>query len=375
MQEQAGSPVLSDWLEIAGALAVVATLAIGCAVVVGSRVRRALLAWLGGDTPRELKLIGGTVRLSRVLTFLIVSTVLAFPALDIAGRPVQGRMRSEYLWQWFVAHGIRIIVILVIAAVVVRLTAAATARAEQDLGAGSGLDALERRKRAQTIGRLVRRALATLIWAMAFLIILRELDVDITPVLTGAGIAGLAVGFGAQTLVRDFISGFFLIIEDQVRVGDVVLVNGTSGLVEQINLRTIVLRDGEGAVHVIPNGEIKALANRTKDYSYYVIDLPMGYEDDTDQVVEAVRAAAAELQADPVFGPGILEPLEVMGVDAFGTSSVTVKFRIKTAPLKQWEVGRELRRRVKKTLDARGIQLFQPQRVMLDTGRKDLPPA
>jgi small conductance mechanosensitive channel len=374
MQEQAGSLVLSGWLEIAGALAVVATLAIGCAIVVGSRVRRALLAWLGGDTPRERKLIAGTVRLSRALTFLIVSTVLAFPALDIAGRPVQGGMRSEELWQWFVDHGIRIIAILIIAAVVVRLTAAATARAEQDLGAGAGLDALERRKRAQTIGSLVRRALAALIWAMAFLIILRELDVDITPVLTGAGIAGLAVGFGAQTLVRDFISGFFLIIEDQVRVGDVVLVNGTSGLVEQINLRTIVLRDGEGAVHVIPNGEIKALANRTKDYSYYVIDLPIGYEDDTDQVVEAVRAAAAELQADPVYGPSILEPLEVLGVDAFATSSVTVKFRIKTAPQKQWVVGRELRRRVMKTLDARGIQLFQPQRAPAPS-RRDLPPA
>ncbi len=117
----------------------------------------------------------------------------------------------------------------------------------------------------------MRRALSALIWSAAVLMILRELDVDITPVLTGAGIVGLAIGFGAQTLVRDVISGFFLIIEDQVRVGDVAVVNGIGGLVEQINLRTIVLRDSEGAVHVIPNGEIKTLSNRTKDYSYYVI--------------------------------------------------------------------------------------------------------
>ncbi len=364
--KQATPSLPPNWLEITAALAVVATLAIGGAIVVGGLVRRSLLAWLGGDTPRERTLIDGTVRLARALTFLVVSAALAFPALDLAGRPVPVGMQSEQLWGWLVARGVRIVAIIVVAAVLVRLTGAVAARAERDLSSGAGLDGLERRKRAQTIGGLVRRTLSGLIWTMAFLIVLRELDVDITPVLTGAGIAGLAVGFGAQTLVRDILSGFFLIVEDQVRVGDVVMVNGTGGLVEQINLRTIVLRDAEGAVHVFPNGEIRALANRTKDYSFYVIDLPMGYEDDTDQVVEAVRAAAAELAADPMYAPSILEPLEVLGVDAFGTSTVTVKFRIKTAPLKQWEVGRELRRRIKKTLDARGIQLFQPQVMRLD---------
>ena len=160
---------------------------------------------------------------------------------------------------------------------------------------GTGLDALERRKRAQTIASIVRRALSALIWTTAVLMVLRELDVDITPVLTGAGIVGLAIGFGAQTLVRDVITGFFLIVEDQVRVGDVAMVNGTGGLVEQINLRTIVLRDVEGVVHVIPNGEIKTLANRTKDFSYYVIDLGVEYDEDTDRVVALVREAGAEL--------------------------------------------------------------------------------
>ena len=189
------------------------------------------------------------------------------------------------------------------------------------------------------------------------LIVLRELDVDITPVLTGAGIVGLAIGFGAQTLVRDVISGFFLIVEDQVRVGDVAMVNGIGGLVEQINLRTIVLRDVEGAVHVIPNGEIKTLSNRTKDYSYYVIDLGVDYGEDTDRVVAPCEQAAAELATDPVHGPNILEPIEVLGVDDFKDSSVTLKFRIKTVPLKQWEVGRELRRRIKRTFDLQGIRI------------------
>ena len=200
------------------------------------------------------------------------------------------------------------------------------------MAVGTGLDALERRKRAQTVASVVRRALSVLIWTTAVLMVLRELDVDITPVLTGAGIVGLAVGFGAQTLVRDVISGFFLIVEDQVRVGDVAMVNGTGGLVEQINLRTIVLRDFEGAVHVFPNGEIKTLANRTKDFSYYVIDLGIEYDEDIDRVIaELVReAGATHDERSGAMRPNILEPVEVLGVDDFKESRCRMRFRIKT---------------------------------------------
>ena len=133
--------------------------------------------------------------------------------------------------------------------------------------------------------------------------VLRELDVDITPVLTGAGIIGLAVGFGAQTLVKDIISGLFLIAEDQVRIGDVAEINGIGGAVEEINLRTIVLRDVEGVVHDISNGEIRTLANKSKDFSYYVIDIGVGYDDDTDRIVAVVRDAADELMQDPAYAP------------------------------------------------------------------------
>ena len=176
--------------------------------------------------------------------------------------------------------------------------------------------------------------------------VLKEFQLDITPILTGAGIVGLAVGFGAQTLVRDIISGFFLILENQVRVGDEAAINGTPGLVEAINLRTIVLRDIEGTVHVFPNGAINTLANRSKDYSYYVIDLAVSYYDDSDRVAEVLREVAAELQSDPAFGPSILEPIEILGIDAFTEWAARLKARIKTVPLKQWEVGRELRRRI-----------------------------
>ncbi len=186
--------------------------------------------------------------------------------------------------------------------------------------------------------------------------ILNELGANIGPVLAGAGIVGLAVGFGAQTLVRDIISGFFLILEDQVRVGDVAAINGQGGFVEAINLRTIVLRDFDGTVHTFPNGGITTLANRSKDFSYYVIDLAIPYQEDPDQVIALLQEVGAELQKDDQFGPLILAPVEVVGVDGFGDWAVTVKLRIKTMPLKQWEVGRELRKRILKTLDAHGIE-------------------
>ena len=141
--------------------------------------------------------------------------------------------------------------------------------------------------------RLLQKTLTVVVTGMAALMVLRELDVDITPVLTGAGIVGLAVGFGAQTLVRDIISGFFLILEDQVRVGDVAVVNGQGGLVEEVNLRTIVLRDETGAVHVFPNGEVKTLANMSKDFSFYVITISVAFDGDPDRVVAAMRDAAA----------------------------------------------------------------------------------
>jgi small conductance mechanosensitive channel len=229
------------------------------------------------------------------------------------------------------------------------------------MASGDDHKTIERRKRVHTVGATSRRFFSILIWSAAALMVLRELDVDITPVLTGAGIIGLAVGFGAQTLVKDIISGLFLIAEDQVRLGDVAQINGIGGAVEEINLRTIVLRDLEGTLHYIAAGEIRTLANKSKDFSYYVIDLGVGYEDDTDHIVEVVREVARELMQDPAFASSILEPLEVLGIDAFKASEVTLRFRIKTLPLKQWDVGRELRRRIKKAFDTKGIAIPGPQ--------------
>jgi small conductance mechanosensitive channel len=350
----------ANLLEITLAMALAATLA-GAASLAAGRLARRLLTAVGREHLPPEPIARGTLRILRLVTFLVVFALFAFPSLNLAGVDLRVGLNPQDLGRWAAVTGLRIAALLLLAFVLVRVVSTVILRAERDMSVGTGLDALERRKRAQTIASVVRRALATLIWATAILIVLRELDVDITPVLTGAGIVGLAIGFGAQTLVRDVISGFFVIVEDQVRVGDVAMVNGTGGLVEQINLRTIVLRDFEGTVHVFPNGEVKTLANRTKDYSYYVIDLGMDYDEDVDRVTALVRAAGEELQRDPEFGPSILSPVEIAGVDDFKDSAVTLRFRIKTVPLKQWEIGRELRRRVKRVLDREGVRMPFPR--------------
>ncbi|MGQ0732875.1 MAG: mechanosensitive ion channel family protein [Acidobacteriota bacterium] len=344
-------------LEITLALALVATLAAAAALAVGRAARDLLMSQMPATSSVGVPLGRATVRLVRLVTFLIAFLVLLFPALDLAGVEPPTGLQAQGAVQWAAGNGLRIVIIVLLAFAVSRMMSAILARAEQDLAVGTGVDRLERQKRAQTVARLVRRGLAGLVWATSLLMVLRELDVDITPVLTGAGVLGLAIGFGAQTLVRDMISGFLLIIEDQVRVGDIAIVNGTGGLVEQINLRTIVLRDLEGIVHVFPNGEIKTLANRTKDYSFYVIDLGVEYSEDTDRVVALLQDTGAGLMGDPTFGPSMLAPVEVLGVDDFKESSVSIRARIKTVPLKQWEVGREFRRRLKKALDREGIRI------------------
>ena len=329
---------------------------------------RGLRKLLGERIAQSSPLVRGPLRVVGAAVFVLVLAIVAFPAFQLAGLRPRTGMPLGRIAAWGFASGLRVILITVIAYAIVRLTTLLVARFEHEINLGTSLDALERAKRARTLGSVITNVVTALVIGIALLMVLRELHVDIAPVLTGAGIVGLAVGFGAQTLVRDIISGFFLILEDQVRVGDVAAINGTGGMVEAINLRTIVLRDFEGVVHVFPNGAIDTLANRTKDFSYYVIDLGISYGEDPDRVAAVLRATAAELQADPKYGVSILEPLEIVGVDAFGDSSVVMKMRIKTVPLKQWEVGRELRKRIKKAFDANGIEIPFPQRVIWHRG-------
>jgi moderate conductance mechanosensitive channel len=297
-------------------------------------------------------------RIVRTAIFLLTAAALALPALSIAGyRTNIARLNREAIADWALDSGLRIAIILVVGYCAIRVGSASARRFEREMSVGTGLDVIERAKRAQTLARLIQNTLSIMVMGISGLMILRELDIDITPVLTGAGIVGLAVGFGAQTLVRDIISGFFLIVEDQVRVGDVAVVNGQGGAIEQVNLRTIVLRDEQGAVHVFPNGEVKTLANLSKDFSYYVITVGVAYEDDPDRVGQAMKDASASMMAEPEFRQHILEPLEVYGVDSFDAGQMHVKGRIKTVPQKQWVVGRELRKRIARIFRERGIEI------------------
>jgi small conductance mechanosensitive channel len=218
--------------------------------------------------------------------------------------------------------------------------------------------------RIRTLLSVLWTIIVVLVWFTVMLTILGQVGVNIAPILASAGVVGLAVGFGAQNLVKDFVSGFFLILENQVRVGDVAVINGTGGLVEAITFRTIVLRDQAAVVHVFPNGSINTLSNMTKDWSAYVLDIAVAYKEDTDRVVEVMRKVADQLQAEPEYGSVMLEPLEISGVDAFADSGVIIKARLKTLPLKQWMVGREYRRRLKKAFDAEKIEIPFPHRTL-----------
>src|SRR5260370_6065077 len=197
----------------------------------------------------------------------------------------------------------------------------------------------ELEKRTQTIGGVVRKAMAVVIWAIAAIMILKEMDFDVRPLLAGAGIIGVAIGFGAQSIVKDVLSGLFMLIENQLRVNDVAIINGKGGLVEEINLRTTVLRDEDGAVHIFPNGGIQTISNLTREYSYYVFNVAVAYKTDTDQVIAVLKEVAEQLMQEDPYKAVILAPLDVLSVDKIGPDALVVKARIKTAPIKQWLVG------------------------------------
>ena len=350
-------------------------------LAIAAIVATLLLAWIASRLARRLAstairavvrdtllptspLVRGPLRLVGLAAFVLTAAILLFPAFEVVGLRPRTGVHLSTLATWVFGPGLRVLLILLLSYALVRITGLLVRRFEHELNLGTSLDALEKAKRARTLGSVVNKVATAVISGIAILMILQEFRIDIAPVLTGAGIVGLAVGFGAQTLVRDIISGFFLILEDQVRVGDVAAINGTGGLVEAINLRTIVLRDGEGTVHVFPNGAIQTLANRSKDFSYYVIDLDISYREDVDRVSRILREISEELRKDSAYGPHILEPLEINGIDAFKDWSIVLKMRIKTVPLKQWEVGREFRKRIRQRFEREGIQIPFPERVV-----------
>ena len=305
-----------------------------------------------------------------------VIAVLSIGLIVLRGTEIEGmpRISWESVLGWLSGPGIRIVLVMGIAYALLRTVALVTQRLPALVSRRHGADyeILERRQRIQTITNLLHSAAVIIIGGITGLIVLREVGYDVTPILTGIGIGGLALGFGAQNLVRDVISGFFMIIENQVAVGDVAVINGKGGLVEAIRLRTIVLRDLDGTVHVFPNGAIESLSNMTHEFSYYVIDITIDYREDVDRVAAILKRVSKELRADPQYAKDILDDLEVAGIDNFTDSGQFMKIRIKTLPMRQWYVGRELRRRIKQAFDAEGVDF--PSRAMTIKVQEDEKP-
>ena len=214
--------------------------------------------------------------------------------------------------------------------------------------------------RSRTLLPLLRRAILVALVVFGSLIVLAEVGVDIGPLMAGAGVIGLAIGFGSQALVRDIITGLFILIEDTIAVGDVVTVGGHTGLVEDLSIRTIRLRDVAGTVHTVPFGDVTTVENLTKDFSYALLDIGIAYREDTDAVSRILEEVCAGLQSDDGWGKRILEPIHVMGVQELADSAVVIRSRIKTEPIMQWAVKREFLRRVKKRFDEEGIELPFP---------------
>jgi moderate conductance mechanosensitive channel len=353
-----------DWQLVALVVIPTALIALLAARAARSAVAAIMRRLLRDTIATSSPLIKAPLRLIGLATFSLMFSVLIFPAFEAAGLHPKAGLHLRTLSTWAFDSGLRVLLVAAFAFALIRTVGIGVKRFEHDVNFGTGLDALERAKRARTLSNVLTNITTIVILLIAALMILREFDVDISPALTGAGIIGVALGFGAQTLVRDLIGGFFLILENQIRVGDVAAINGIGGLVEAINLRTTILRDEEGTVHVIPNGAITTLANRSLNFSFYVINLPLAYSENTDEASQILHDEAEVLRKEDAFAPFILSALEIIGVDAFEENAVRLKVRIKTAPLKQWFVGRELRRRILKALKARGIEMWSPQRTV-----------
>jgi small conductance mechanosensitive channel len=229
----------------------------------------------------------------------------------------------------------------------------------------------EQVKRAQTLGRVFRYIVGVVISLIAGMLVLAELGISVAPILGAAGVVGLAVGFGAQSLVKDYFTGFFILLENQIRQGDVVSVAGIGGLVEEITLRFVRLRDYEGNVHYVPNGLITTVTNMSRGFAQAVLDVGIAYREDIDEAFAVMRAVAAEMRADPAHAARILDDLEVAGVERWGDSSVILRARLKTAPLEQWTVKRAFLWRLKKAFDTHGIEIPYPHLTVYAGEAKD----
>ncbi len=258
-------------------------------------------------------------------------------------------------------NGLRVFGIWVLAWLAYRVIRLAARRIEIAVDDGDDSVLTLRERRGQTISQLLRSVGRVVVFAVALLLTF-NVFIDIGPILAGAGILGLAVSFGAQSLVKDVISGFFILFENQFSIGDVIEVAGKSGVVEKMTLRVVVLRDGEGIMHVVPNSEIKVVSNKTRGWSRAVVDVGVPYDESVDRALDVLRDEAAQFSTDRTWGAQLDGPVEVLGVESLSDSAVVLRTVIRTQPGSQWSVAREFRRRIKNRFDHESLEIPFPQR-------------
>ncbi len=359
----------SVWILVFAALAL--------AILVFGRPR--LLSWLerGGYSPTAHKVQRVCDVVIATLDALILIVIAAAAvAITLAREGPEALITPESIKLWFMSHGLLIFLIAAIAYLLFRLIRTIIPGiVESSMSArGRGRKAKEDlAKRVQTLSGMLITLSGIIIATVAIFMILGEIGVDVTPLLATAGVAGIAVGFGAQSLIRDMIAGLFILMEDQYNKGDVVKVAGISGLVEDVTLKRTVLRDLDGIVHSIPNGEIKAASNYTKEYSRLNLDIPVAYGENMEHVIEVINRVGQEIAKDPLWGPKIRSAPQSLGVNKFAESGVEIKVLGDTKPMMQWEVMREFRLRIKKAFDQEHIEIPWPH-VKLYYGQRDASP-
>lgn len=271
----------------------------------------------------------------------------------------------ETLGIWVLGSGLRILIIFLLLTFALKTTPLLSDKFIYFATRSRKTPDAEFSKRVETLKGIIRKTLSAVTICIALMMILKQIGIDIGPVLAAAGVAGIAIAFGAQKLIEDVISGFFILIEDQVRVGDVVTLAGKSGLVESVDLRMIVLRDYEGTVHYIRNGQIGGvISNMTKDFSYAVFDISVAYRESIDEVIEIIKEIDEDLRTDSKIKGNLIGPLEIGGLDKFADSSIIIKARIKAKPTTQWDITREFNQRLKKKFDERNIEMPFPHRTI-----------
>ncbi|MBW8363135.1 MAG: mechanosensitive ion channel family protein [Rhizobium sp.] len=276
-----------------------------------------------------------------------------------------------YLGEWreLVVTALHVLLILGLSWLVLCVARKAVARLRRRMQHDVGDP--ERIKRLNTLEQVFRYIILVVVTLVAAMLVLSEVGISIAPILAAAGVLGIAIGFGAQSLVKDYFTGLFLLLENQIRQGDVVEVAGKGGLVEEMTLRYIRLRDYEGSVHYIPNGHVDTVTNRSRGFAYAVIDVGVAYREDVDEVYDLMREVATGLRADPELGGKIVDDLEIAGVDQWADSAVVIRCRFKVMPLEQWGVRREFLYRLKKAFDAADIEIPFPHLTVYAGQHKD----